>query len=90
MVGEAGDEAELAERNVQGEQALASRADAQAMDVLANALANAAAKDAREMDGMHAGFERKFIERDAAAVLGLQLIQNAREPSRGVAAFAIG
>src|SRR5690349_13381836 len=56
LIGEAGAKAELGERNVRGKQAFASGADAQAMDMLAYAFANAAAKHAREMDGMDAGF----------------------------------
>jgi len=90
LIGEAGAATELGERNVRSEHAFASGADAEAMDMLANAFANAAAKHAREMDGMDAGFAGKFVEPEAAAMLSLQLVQDAREPGRSVAAFALG
>jgi len=90
LIGEAGAAAELGERNVRGEQAFASGANAEAMNVLADAFANAAAKNAREMDGMDAGFAGEFVEPETAAMLSLQLVQDAREPGRSVAAFALG
>ena len=62
MIGEAGREAEFGERNVRSEEAFAGGADAQAMDMLADAFANAAEKDAREMHGMDAGFAGELVE----------------------------
>src|SRR5262252_665535 len=89
LIGEASGVADLGKRGVAIEHAFASGADAQAMDVLADAFADAAAKDAGEMNGMDAGLAGEFVEREAAAVLGLQLVQDAGEPARGVAAFAL-
>ena len=39
---------------------------------------------------MDASFASELVESEAAAVLGVQLIEDAREPGRGVAAGAIG
>lgn len=57
--------------------------------MLADAFTHTAAKHSGEMDRMDAGFEREFVEGEAAAVLGLQLVENAREPAWSMAAFAL-
>ena len=90
LVREAGAEAEFGERNVRIEQAFAGSADAQAMNMLADPFANAAAKHARKMHGMDAGFTGESVEHNAAAMVGLQLVEDAMKPRRGVAAVALG
>ena len=71
MIGEADGEAELSKRSVRSEHAFASGADAEAMHILADAFADGAPEDAREIDGMDAGFEGEFVEGKATAVLVL-------------------
>lgn len=68
LVGEPGCKADFRKRGARIEQAFASGADAEAMDMVANAFANRAAKDAREVHGMDAGFARELVEREAAAM----------------------
>lgn len=87
MVSEAGLKAYVGERRLGGEHAFASRADAEAMDVFAEAFADTAAEDAGEMHGMDAGFAGEFIEAEAAAMLGFELIEDAGKPGRREAAF---
>lgn len=87
LVGEAGLEAEVGEGRLRGEHAFAGGANAQAMDVFAEAFPDATAENAREMNGMDAGFASEFVEGEAAAMLGLQLVENAGKPGRRAAAF---
>lgn len=87
LVGEASLEADIGEGRVRGEHAFASRADAEAMDVFAEAFTDTPAKDAGEVHRMDAGFAGEFIEREPAAMLGLQLIEDAGKPRRREAAF---
>lgn len=47
-------------------------------------------RNTREMDRMDASIASKFVKRKAAAVLGLQLVEDAREPARSVSAVALG
>ena len=70
MVGEAGGEAEVGEGRLWFKHLFAGRANAEAMDVFADTFADAAAKDAGEMDRMNAGFAREFVESEAAAMFG--------------------
>lgn len=42
------------------------------------------------MHGMDTGFPSEFVEREAAAVFGLKLIQDTGDPARNAAAFAPG
>ena len=74
LIGEAESEAEFGKRSLRGEHAFAGGADTEAMNVLADAFADAAAKHARKMNGMDAGFAGKFVEGEPAAVLSFQLI----------------
>ncbi len=77
LIRKAGAEAKLGEGSLGGEHSFASGADAEAMDVLADAFANAAAKNAGKVDGMDASLVSKFVEGEAAAVLALNFVENA-------------
>ena len=70
LVGEAGRKADFRKRGVRIEHAFASAADAEAMDMVADAFTNAAVKNAREVHGMDAGFACKLVEGEPAAMFG--------------------
>ena len=70
LIGEAGCEADFRKRGIRIEQAFASGADVEAMDMLANAFADEAAKNARQVHGMDAGFPCELVEGEPAFVRG--------------------
>jgi len=90
LIGEAGRKAEVRERRFGRKHLFASGADAKPVDVFADAFANAASEDTRQMHGMNAGFAGKFAKRQAPAMFGFQFVQDAGEPGRGVPAFRAG
>src|SRR5262249_44060088 len=77
LIGEASAKTDFGERSVRREHALARCADAQAMDVLADAFADATAKNAGDVDRMDTGFTGEFIQSEPTAMLGLEFVQNA-------------
>ena len=68
LIGEAGCEADFRKRGVWIEHAFASGADAEAMDMVADAFTNRAAKNARQVHGMNAGFACELVEGKPAAM----------------------
>src|SRR5215467_6270735 len=90
LIREAGRKTDLGKRSMRGEHAFAGRADAEPMDVFADAFPDTAAKDTGEMDGMDLGFASEFGEGEPPAMLGLHLIHDAGKPRRGVAALERG
>ena len=87
MVGEARGKADVSERGFGREHLFASGADAEAVNIVADAFFGAAAKNAGEMDGMDASFAGELVEGEAAAVLGLEFVQNAGKPCGSVLAL---
>lgn len=89
LIGEAGCIADFCQRRVRIEQAFASGADAEAMDMVANTFTDAAAKNAREVYGMDAGFACQLVEGEPAAMFGAYFVENTGEPARGAPAFLL-
>jgi len=84
LIGETGDQADFSEWQFPVEKITARDADAQAARVFADAFALEAAKDAGEMNGMHAGCGAEIIERQACATFGVQFFHYAGEPRWGI------
>lgn len=89
LIGETGGEADVGQGSFRREHLFASGTDAEAMNVVADTFAEGAAENTREVDGMDAGFASQLIKSKAAGMLGLQLVEDAGEPRRGVAAFGM-
>jgi hypothetical protein len=87
LVREAGEEGDLGEGEIKIGKKPAGGADAEAAGVFAEAFVLEAAEDAGEMDGMDTSFGAESVERELARVFGVELFENAQEPSRRLIAL---
>src|SRR3974390_954177 len=82
LVGKAEVATDIGQRRLATHHPFASFADAETLDVLADAPSAEATEDARHVHGMDAGLAREIVHGEAIAVLGSQLLMNAPQPER--------